>query len=139
MVRPRKASSETRRSSFTMLNSADYGSLTPRRRGIASPHFPGGHRMGIDRVRAAFVWLAVVFVLGMGSDALAQTGAASITGLVTDESGAVTPGVTVTATNQATNVAYTGLSNESGSYTITSLPVGTYVVRSSLGGFKTYS
>ena len=34
----------------------------------------------------------------------AQTGAASLTGLVTDSSGAVVPGATVVATNQATNV-----------------------------------
>jgi len=93
--------------------------------------------MRFDRMRAAGLWLAFVLVLGMGSDAHAQTGAASITGLITDESGASAPGVTVTATNQATNVAYTGISNEAGSYTITSLPVGTYVVRSSLSGFKT--
>lgn len=67
----------------------------------------------------------------------AQTGAASITGFVTDQSGEATPGVTVTATNQATNVAYTGLSNSAGSYTITSVPIGTYVVTVTLTGFKT--
>jgi hypothetical protein len=78
-----------------------------------------------------------LFFVGLGSVAHAQTGAASITGLVTDESGAAAPGVTVTAVNQATNVEYAGVSNQAGNYTITALPVGTYVVRSALGGFKT--
>ena len=48
-----------------------------------------------------------------------QTGAASLTGIVSDESGATVPGANVTATNQATNVAYTAISNRSGTYTIT--------------------
>ena len=69
--------------------------------------------------------------------AIAQTGAASITGLVTDETGGAVPGVTVTATNQATNVAYTAVSNEAGNYTITAVPVGTYIVKAELTGFRT--
>ena len=52
-------------------------------------------------------------------------------------SGAAVPGATVTATNQATNVDYTAVSNDAGSYTITSLPVGTYVVKAELSRFKT--
>jgi len=68
---------------------------------------------------------------------LAQTGAASMTGLITDESGANVPGATVTATNQATNVDYTATSNEAGNYTIASLPLGTYVVKAELARFKT--
>ena len=67
----------------------------------------------------------------------AQTGLATVTGLVTDNTGAAVPGVTVTATNQATNVAYTGLSNEAGAYLITAVPIGNYVVSSALTGFKT--
>src|SRR5712692_7451792 len=69
--------------------------------------------------------------------ALAQTGAASATGLVSDQSGASVPGATVTAINQATNVAYTAVSNDAGNYTLTSLPVGIYVVKAELSGFKT--
>jgi hypothetical protein len=67
----------------------------------------------------------------------AQTGAGSLTGIVTDESGAAVPGATVTATDQATNVAYTAVSNEAGAYTVTALPVGTYVVKAELSRFKT--
>jgi carboxypeptidase family protein len=69
--------------------------------------------------------------------ARAQTGAASLTGIVTDQTGAAIPGATVTATNQATNVDYTAISNEAGNYTITSVPVGTYVIKAELTGFKT--
>lgn len=93
--------------------------------------------MRLPRVRAASPWLAFVLVLLSSSGALAQTGAASITGLVKDQTGAAAPGVTVSAVNQATNVEYTGVSNDAGNYTITSLPVGTYVVKSALSGFKT--
>ena len=51
------------------------------------------------------------FLLALFAPALssAQTGLATLTGLVTDNTGAAVPGVVVTATNQATNVAYTGV------------------------------
>jgi hypothetical protein len=93
--------------------------------------------MRISRPRAVGPWLALAVLLGFGSNAFAQTGAASITGLLTDESGAAAPGVTVTATNQATNVAYPAVSNSAGNYSIQSVPVGTYVVKAELSGFKT--
>ena len=81
------------------------------------------------------LWIVVLLLTPRTGSA--QTGAASITGLVTDESGAPTPGVTVTATNQATNVIYTAVSNEAGNYTIASVPIGTYVVKAELSGFRT--
>jgi hypothetical protein len=81
--------------------------------------------------------LVLGLIVGSNDTAFAQTGAASITGLLTDQSGAAAPGVTVTATNQATNVPYTAVSNDAGSFTITSVPVGTYVVKAELSGFKT--
>jgi hypothetical protein len=90
------------------------------------------------RTRARFlskglILLALLFPV----QAWAQTGAASLTGIVTDQTGAVVPGATVTATNQATNVEYTAVSNEAGNYTVSSLPVGTYVVKAELSRFKT--
>src|SRR2546425_9741917 len=93
--------------------------------------------MPSSRTRTVGLLLTLAFVLGLHSAALAQTGAASITGLLTDQSGAAAAGVTVTATNLATSVAYTAVSNRAGNYTITSVPVGTYVVKAELSGFKT--
>src|SRR6266446_2658098 len=92
--------------------------------------------MSTSRTRVLGV-LSLVLLLGLHTTAYAQTGAASITGLLTDQSGAAAPGVTVTAINQATNVAYPAISNSAGNYTITSVPVGTYVVKAELTGFKT--
>src|SRR6476660_2818105 len=81
--------------------------------------------------------LLLAFGLLLPALAGAQTGAASLTGIVTDETGAAVPGATVTATNQATNVEYTAVSNDAGSYTVTSLPVGAYIVKAELSRFKT--
>jgi hypothetical protein len=89
--------------------------------------------------RAAIPLLALTIAALLPGAAFAQTGAASITGLVSDQSGATAPGVMVTATNTATNVAYTATSNAAGNYTIPSVPVGTYVVKAELLGFKTFS
>src|SRR6266545_1974936 len=93
--------------------------------------------MPSSRTRTVGLLLTLALVLGLHRAALAQTGAASITGLLTDQSGAAAAGVTVTATNLATSVAYTAVSNSAGNYTITSVPVGTYVVKAELSGFKT--
>jgi outer membrane receptor protein involved in Fe transport len=95
--------------------------------------------MRTPRVYLASGLLLLAIGLLAPSPALAQTGAATVTGIVTDQSGAAIPGATVTATNQATNVDYTAVSNEAGNYTITSLPLGTYVVKAELTSFKTAS
>src|SRR5262249_6061348 len=84
--------------------------------------------------RAAAPWIVLLTLLP--SIARAQTGAASITGLVTDQTGAALPGVTITAKSQSTDVPYVTTSNEAGNYTITSLPIGTYVVSAELAGFR---
>ncbi len=83
---------------------------------------------------AVVLFTAALFLPGPAS---AQTGAASLTGIVTDQSGASVPGASVTATNQATNVGFTGVTNDAGSYTIASVPVGVYVVKAEVSGFKT--
>jgi hypothetical protein len=92
--------------------------------------------MHIARRILASGLLALVVGL-LPSTAFAQTGAASVTGIVTDQTGAAVPGATVTVSNQSTNVDYTAVSNEAGNYNVTGLPVGTYIVKAELSRFKT--
>ena len=65
-----------------------------------------------------------------------QTITASITGTVTDATGAIVPNAKVTATNTGTNLTYNATSNESGTYNMVFLPVGNYTVSSETQGFK---
>ncbi len=90
----------------------------------------------LERARSTLPVLLALALAAPGA-VHAQTGAASITGVVSDSTGATAPGVTVTATNQASNVEYSATSNQAGVYTITSVTVGTYVVKATLTGFKT--
>src|ERR1044071_28469 len=82
--------------------------------------------------------LAVLLLLHMplGYAALAQVNAASLTGLITDTTGAVVPGATITATNIATNVEQTSKSDSSGYFTFPSLPIGVYQIAVEMQGFK---
>jgi outer membrane receptor protein involved in Fe transport len=82
------------------------------------------------------VGLVAAVGLVTSAPAAAQSGLGTLTGIVSDASGAAMPGVTVTATNQATNIAYTGVTNGVGNYIITSVPIGDYIVGVELQGFK---
>ena len=94
----------------------------------------------MDRKSAStFLWFLLVcaLVLLAPSRTLAQIGGTgSIQGVVTDATGAVIPGVTVTATNVATGVKTPRQTNEAGLYVITPLPPGEYAVAVSAPGFK---
>ncbi len=67
----------------------------------------------------------------------AQTVTGSVTGEVTDATGAIVPDATVTVTNADTGVATTATSNASGIYTIRFLPIGRYKVSVAAQGFAT--
>src|SRR6266852_3744148 len=70
------------------------------------------------------------------SASAAQEFRGAITGRINDSSGGRLPGVTVTATNVATNVASTTVTNTEGAYTIPYLTPGSYTVKVELSGFK---
>src|SRR4029453_9822132 len=63
---------------------------------------------------------------------------AHVSGAVQDESGAVLPGVEVTATQTQTGISRMTVSNEIGIYTLPNLPVGTYRLEAALPGFRTF-
>jgi len=78
--------------------------------------------------------LALAILLALPLPALAQE--AVITGTITDSTGAVLPGVTVTATNQATGNVFTGVTDTTGRYRLPAR-VGTYRLSVELSGFTT--
>jgi hypothetical protein len=80
--------------------------------------------------------ICIVSLLALAAPASAQIDTASIVGTVVDQSGAVLPGVTVTATQEATGVAAAAVTNASGQYVFPALKVGSYTVAAELAGFK---
>jgi hypothetical protein len=89
-----------------------------------------------SRIRAPHAIVLIALFCSVAASARAQE-AAGITGQVTDESGAVLPGVTVTATSPALQVpSMTAISDERGEYRLTPLPIGTYAIRYELSGFQ---
>src|SRR3954451_22349717 len=80
--------------------------------------------------------LIFVFVLSVSAAVFGQSNA-SAGGTVADSSGALIPGVTITAKNTQTGVVTTAVSNESGAYQFPNLQTGTYTVTAELPGFRT--
>jgi hypothetical protein len=77
----------------------------------------------------------LVLLFTCASIAWAQAELATVTGTLRDSQGAVLPGVTATAVNLDTNVSTTAVTNETGSYLLTSLVNGRYRLTFTLSGF----
>src|ERR1051326_6443961 len=86
----------------------------------------------MKRLVAIVVW-TVLACPGVWAQATAE-----ISGTIKDPSGAVLPGVEMTATQTATGQVRKTLSNETGSYALPSLPTGSYRLEAALPGFRTY-
>ncbi|HEY7211310.1 MAG TPA: TonB-dependent receptor [Bryobacteraceae bacterium] len=68
--------------------------------------------------------------------AFAQGPVGTLTGTITDASGAVVPGAAIVATDNATSVESKTTSTTSGDYTLPYLPAGSYTIRVSSPGFR---
>jgi hypothetical protein len=91
-------------------------------------------------MRAGWISSVLVFVFSLltATAGFAQTGAGGLRGYVKDESGAVLPGVTVTATSSELLTPVVNVTDDTGLYRLNNLPPGNYVVTAELTGFATY-
>src|ERR671913_887729 len=87
------------------------------------------------RILRRFGVFAMMLMTATGAWAQAT---AELNGRVTDESGAVLPGVSVTATQTQTGFTRTDVTDATGSYVMPNLPVGPYRLEVSLQGFRSY-
>src|SRR5262245_60301871 len=81
--------------------------------------------------------LLLAILVGTAGAAGAQTFRGGISGRVTDATGAVLPGVTVTVTNDATAVSRTTVTSTTGDFSVPDLPLGAYTIEAALQGFQT--
>jgi len=99
--------------------------------------FEGQNRVGRRLVALVFAFSLVVFSLS--AIATAQELAATLTGNVTDPSGALVPGATIVVHSEETGAdVRTVTTNSAGGYNITNLPAGRYTVTFNSAGFQTY-
>ena len=94
-----------------------------------------GSSIDARRVRPSVLACTFVLAVLVSPTLNAQSTFAILTGTVTDPSGAVLPGVTVTATNTATQAVRTAVTDNVGEYQLLNLDAGTYRVKIGLPGF----
>ena len=82
--------------------------------------------------RASALWILLSAVL---AESVSGQGGQGLQGTIKDQTGAVLPGVSVTATDLGTQIKREAISNEIGLYRFLSLRVGSYQVQTSLAGF----
>ena len=88
-------------------------------------------------MRAFRLGFTLMILLTSAASLLGQAGqTGTILGTVTDSTGAVMPGVPVTVTNTATNVAFRTVTSSSGDYQAPSLLPGPYSVTVTAKGFQ---
>src|SRR3954469_4207707 len=89
---------------------------------------------GLLRLLGVFLIAVLVSAAAFGQ----AQGTSQINGIVKDPSGAVLPGVEVTATQTATSISRQAVSDERGNFVLPNLPVGPYKVEAALPGFRTF-
>ncbi len=88
--------------------------------------------------QASLVAIAVCLLL-LSAVVVRAQGTADILGTVTDASGGILPGATVTLTNTGTNISQTAQTSSGGEYIFNLVQVGSYTVKVEAKGFKTFT
>jgi hypothetical protein len=84
--------------------------------------------------RAVTIVLVTIFAAALPASAQLDTG--TIVGTVRDQSGAVVPGATVTATQESTATTASAVSTDKGQFVFPNLKIGTYSISAELPGFR---
>lgn len=91
----------------------------------------------LEMCRGFAKFLTISMLLLFGSYAFCQISTGAINGTVTDSTGSVIQGATITITNTETNVQRTTKTTERGSYSLNEVPPGTYNLQVEQDGFQT--
>jgi carboxypeptidase family protein/TonB-dependent receptor-like protein len=89
-------------------------------------------------LNARIIAVAALVALMLSGVSYGQRTTATFAGILTDPSGAVLPGAEVQLINEGTNAVTTQLTSEIGEFLFDFVPAGTYTLKISLPGFKTY-
>jgi hypothetical protein len=89
-------------------------------------------------LRSVTFLAACVAATAITTPAYAQSLYGSLTGTIADAQGANIPGVTVTIKDENTGLELTGVTDETGTYTIRNITSGTYTLKAGLQGFKEF-
>ena len=99
---------------------------------VSRPLLAGARRWAVKPILLVFLFSLLTCTVLWGQST------AQVSGTVRDQSGAVLPGVQVTATQTATGLTRTVVTDEVGFYVLPELPVGPYKLEASLPGFRTF-
>src|SRR5205809_6554919 len=91
------------------------------------------------KMKAFIIALCIGLLIDLNAAPASAQATAQISGTVRDQSGAVLPGVEVTATQTETGIKRSTVTNETGSYVLPELALGPYRVEAALPGFRTYA
>jgi hypothetical protein len=94
---------------------------------------------GVPRCLALGVQVMTLIAAGLAPRLEAQVLYGSIVGNVKDSTGAAVPGAEVTITNLETRLSRQTTAEATGAYTFSTVPTGTYTLKVSLSGFKTFT
>jgi hypothetical protein len=88
-------------------------------------------------MRSLVTVITAMFVIIVACGDVWAQATAEISGTVTDPTGAVLPGVAVTVTQTDTGITRETVTNETGAFILTNLPIGPYRLEAALQGFST--
>ncbi|MCC7155240.1 MAG: carboxypeptidase regulatory-like domain-containing protein, partial [Bryobacterales bacterium] len=82
--------------------------------------------------------LTIALIVAGSANLVSQNVTASISGVVTDATGAVVPNIPVVATNEGTGAHFQAATDGNGQYSIRAIPIGSYTLTAEARGFKRF-